>query len=180
MPEESVYIGIGSNVEPERHVPEALADLEGACGPLVVSTLYRCEPLGLEGPDFINAVVGGRSAESPGALRNHLKWMEREAGRQRGARLAARELDLDLLLYDDLVVREDRLRIPRPDVLEYAFVLRPLAEIAPRAVHPETGRDFAWHWAHFQGRPLALRPVRLEGSAMHAERPAASGRGDGI
>lgn len=163
MPEQTFYIGIGSNVEPQRHVPAALVALETVYGPLRVSTLYRCAPVGIEGPDFINAVVGGRSTEPPAALRDHLKSIERKAGRNHDERLMARELDLDLLLFGEQVISTDGLLLPRPDILDYAFVLRPLAEIAPHVVHPETGHDFAWHWKNFAGEHVPLYPVELAG-----------------
>lgn len=98
------------------------------------------------------------------ALVATLKTLEADAGRQTRATTGSRELDLDLLLYGDCVIREDGLVLPRPDVLEYAFVLRPLAELAPTLVHPVTGRTLAWHWDHFKGQAVALGPVALEGA----------------
>ncbi|MDN5864930.1 MAG: 2-amino-4-hydroxy-6-hydroxymethyldihydropteridine diphosphokinase [Gammaproteobacteria bacterium] len=180
MPEQAIYIGIGSNVEPQRHVPAALAALGAAYGPLAISPLYRCAPVGLDGPDFINAVVRGSTLETPEALRDRLKELEREAGRDHGEKLAVRELDLDLLLYGAETVRLDGLRIPRPDILAYSFVLRPLADIAPEVIHPETGHDFAWHWAHFEGERIPLHPVELDGCGMASRKEAENGRGDRI
>ncbi|MGH8224598.1 MAG: 2-amino-4-hydroxy-6-hydroxymethyldihydropteridine diphosphokinase [Gammaproteobacteria bacterium] len=161
MPERDIYIAIGSNIEPERHVPAAITDLDAAYGPLVCSTLYRCAPVGFAGPDFINCVVRGKTDLPLAPLREHLKTMERLAGRDHSSRSAARELDLDLLLYGEEVIESEGFIVPRPDILDYAFVLRPLAEIAPEAMHPTTGRSFAWHWAHFEGEKVPLESVAL-------------------
>ena len=159
MPEREIYIAIGSNIEPERHVPAALAALDAAYGPLVCSSLYRSAPIGFSGPDFVNCVVRGRTDAAPAFLREHLKTLELLAGRAHSDKLITRELDLDLLLYGEELIEGDGFIIPRPDILDYAFVLRPLAEIAPAAVHPKTGRSFAWHWAHFEGEKVPLEPI---------------------
>lgn len=159
MTERDIYLGIGSNITPQRHVSAALQALSRDYGPLTVSTLYRSEPLGMEGADFINAVVGFVSDVSLDALRRRLKVLERESGRDHSEKLAGRELDLDLLLYGNETISTGELVVPRPDVLEYAFVLRPLAEIAPTKRHPVTERTYAWHWDHFEGAHVALEPI---------------------
>lgn len=163
MPERTIHIGVGSNIEPQRHVPAALASLEADYGPLIVSTLYRCAAVGLDGPCFINAVVGLRSGVALETLHEQLKALERKAGRDHSKGLAGRELDLDLLLFGEERIASGGIVIPRPDILGYAFVLRPLAEMAPDARHPVTGRSYAWHWKHFEGEDIALEPVRLDG-----------------
>lgn len=154
------YIGIGSNIDPHRHIGQALAKLEAHHGPIRVSTLYRVPPVGFDGADFINGVVALKTAAGLDALVEQLKALELASGRKRSGGMGSRELDLDLLLYGDRVVRRDRLVLPRPDILEYAFVLRPLAELAPEAVHPETGETFARHWARFEGRQVEMTPVK--------------------
>lgn len=163
MAECDIYIAIGSNIEPEKHVPAALSALDAAYGPLVCSLLYRSPPVGFEGPDFVNCVVRGRTDAAPALLREHLKTLELLAGRAHSGRFATRELDLDLLLYGREVIEDDGFVVPRPDILDYAFVLHPLAEIAPDLIHPATGRSFAWHWKHFEGEKIALEPTVLDG-----------------
>ncbi len=82
------------------------------------------------------------------------------AGRQRGEeKFSSRPLDIDLLLYGNQVIDSPPLRIPRADILEYAFVLRPLAELAPELVHPLTGRKLADHWREFDQASQPLTPV---------------------
>ena len=86
--------------------------------------------------------------------------IEDACGRVRGAeKFSPRSLDIDLLLYDDQVIDSPPLRIPRSDILEYAFVLRPLAELAPGIKHPVTGRTLADHWADFDQASQPLVPV---------------------
>ena len=76
-------------------------------------------------------------------------------------KFASRPLDIDLLLYDDLVIDQPPLRLPRSDVLEYSFVLRPLAELAPELVHPVTGRTMSEHWEDYDAEAMPLTPVSL-------------------
>lgn len=162
MAESDVYIALGSNVEPERHIPSALAALTERYGALSRSPAYRSAPIGFDGPDFVNCIAGFRSETPPEDLIRHLKSLETLAGRRKERANASRELDLDLILYGDAVITREGLLIPRPDILRYPFVLRPLAELAPERVHPQTRRTFAWHWEHFAGEPAALEPFALE------------------
>lgn len=161
MVERDIYIAIGSNVAPERHIPGALAALAADYPPLARSRTYRSAAVGFAGSDFVNCVVRGRTGLPPEEVVERLKALESLTGRRRDGGVGPRELDLDLLLYGDAIVRRADLRIPRPDILRYAFVLRPLAEIAAQVRHPETGRRFDWHWAHFDGEPLELVAVDL-------------------
>ena len=165
MSEVEAYIGVGSNIEPETHIANALAGLRQELGPIAVSPLYRSAPVGFEGEPFINGVVRVCSHAGPDSLIKNLKILEKRSGRNRRSEgMGPRELDLDLLLYGEYVLRRDGLVLPRPDILRYPFVLRPLAELAPASVHPETGRTFAWHWEHFTGISADLEPVTLLGT----------------
>ncbi|MGH8127589.1 MAG: 2-amino-4-hydroxy-6-hydroxymethyldihydropteridine diphosphokinase [Gammaproteobacteria bacterium] len=161
MPDVRAYIGVGSNIDPERHIPVALRGLRSAFDKIDMSPAYRSPPLGFEGADFINCVVGIDCDLDTAALIEKLKALEASAGRQTRAATGSRELDLDLLLYGEQVIHIEGTILPRPDVLEYAFVLRPLAELAPAFTHPETGRTLAWHWENFTGEAVALTPVAL-------------------
>ena len=101
------------------------------------SSLYRSAPFEAQGPDFINAVVELRTSLDPLALLAELQRLEAEAGRERPYRNAPRTLDLDLLRHGDATMRSAVLTLPHPRMGERAFVLLPLAEIAPQAVPPE-------------------------------------------
>lgn len=140
---EPVYIALGANMgRPEDQVRagfEALAMLRDTrlCA---VSSLYRSAPVGfLAQPDFINAVALIETALPPRALMDELLAIEKRHGRRREFPNAPRTLDLDILLYDDLTVDETGLTIPHPRMRERAFVMVPLAEIAPEAQVPGHG-----------------------------------------
>ena len=155
-----IYLGLGSNIDAEDNLRMGIRELERCYGELSVSAVYRSQAVGFEGPDFLNLVVGCSTGTSPRGVHEQIERIHRMAGRQRGEeKFASRPLDIDLLLYDDLVIDEAPLRLPRSDVLEYSFVLRPLAEIAPELVHPVTGKTMAEHWAAFDAESMPLTPV---------------------
>lgn len=158
-----VYVGIGSNVEPEKHIRMAVAELRRRFAGLRLSPVYRNPAVGFEGDAFLNLVAVFSSDAEVSAVRADLDAVEAACGRVRGGpRFAPRTLDIDLLLYGDRV-SETPLHLPRPEILKYAFVLKPLADIAGERRHPVTGRSFARHWAEFQGAAHPLVPVALPG-----------------
>lgn len=159
-----VYLGLGSNIDPEANLRIAIAALRRHYGDLAISNTYRNAAVGFEGDDFLNLVVGFDSDEQPLEIQRRIEAIHAMSGRQRGgARFASRPLDVDLLLYGELVIDKPPLRLPRSDVLEYSFVLRPLAEIAPELVHPVTGRTMLDHWQECDtaGHPMTLVDVNL-------------------
>lgn len=160
-----VYVGVGSNIDPERHLREALRELERRFGPLSRSSVYRTSAVGFEGDDFLNLVVSFRTALSAAELVAELDRIEGSAGRRREAeRFAPRTLDLDLLMYADTIDEDPGLRLPREDIVRYAFVLGPLAELEPDLVHPVSGETMRELWERFEEgdqpiRKLAVSPV---------------------
>ncbi len=162
------FVGVGSNVEPERHVRRAVAALRQSFAPLVRSTVWRSRAVGFEGDDFHNLVVGFDTVLEAHALVERLNDIETACGRDRSTgRYAPRVIDLDLLLLGDAVIEEPGLRLPRPDILRHAFVLCPLAEIAGARRHPLTGLTYVEHWQRFESEepPLVALsgPPELEG-----------------
>jgi 2-amino-4-hydroxy-6-hydroxymethyldihydropteridine diphosphokinase len=145
-----IYLGLGSNVEPEKYLQLAIRELCLRFGVLEMSNIYRSQAVGFDGDDFLNLVLGIDSDVSPAEIHQAIEEIHRVAGRHRGeSRFSARTLDIDLLLYDDLVLDTGPIRVPRADILKYSFVLGPLAEIAPDLRHPVTGRLITEHWAKF-------------------------------
>jgi 2-amino-4-hydroxy-6-hydroxymethyldihydropteridine diphosphokinase len=126
------FVGLGANLgEPGRAVAAAVRAIAALPGTrlVAVSSLYRSAPVDADGPDFLNAVAEIRTALAPHALLRELQAIERGQGRERPFRNAPRTLDLDLLLYDELVLHGAELELPHPRMHERAFVLRPLAEL---------------------------------------------------
>lgn len=156
------YLSLGSNVEPRRYLRAALEALRQRFGEIAVSPAYRSKSVGFDGPDFVNLAVGLETDLSPEALNAWLHALEDRHGRRRDVpRYSDRTLDVDIVLYDDLVRQgEGHLEIPRKE-LRHAFVLRPLADIAPDAKHPVDGRTMAELWAAFpaEREPLAPEPL---------------------
>jgi len=138
-----VAIALGSNLGNRReHLEYAIAALRRDLTDLKASSFIDTEPAGVEPgqPRYLNAAVVGATALSPRELLSRLLRVETERGRVRAHAMAARTLDLDLILYGGSIVEEEGLSVPHPRFRERAFVLRPLAEIAPGMVDPVTGR----------------------------------------
>ncbi len=137
-----VYLGLGSNLgDRAANLRNALRRLSHLARPEEVSSLYETAPVGEEEqPLFYNAVCRIVTALEPEALLCHLKEIELAIGRRPGPRWGPRIVDLDILLYGDRVLEQEDLVIPHPRLAERAFVLMPLAELAPDLVHPVLGR----------------------------------------
>jgi 2-amino-4-hydroxy-6-hydroxymethyldihydropteridine diphosphokinase len=158
-----VWVSIGSNIDRETNIVSALSALERRFGELKVSSVYRTAPVGFEGDDFYNLVAGFETDASPVEVTRILREIEDAQGRERaGGKFSPRTLDLDLLLYADMVLDKDGVQLPRDEILRYAFVLGPLAEIAPTAIHPVEGRRIGDLWAEFGEGECNLTPVSFD------------------
>jgi 2-amino-4-hydroxy-6-hydroxymethyldihydropteridine diphosphokinase len=157
-----VYLSLGSNLEPLHYLRAALDELRARFGALTVSPAYRSQAVGFEGADFVNLAVGLDTDLSPEALNAWLHALEDRHGRRRDVpRYSDRTLDVDIVLYDDLVLQgEGHLELPRKE-LRHAFVLRPIADIAPQLKHPLTGETMASLWSAFpaDSEPLVAEPL---------------------
>lgn len=134
-----VYIGIGSNLgNREKNCLKAVQLLfDSGIAIMKQSSMYETEPWGVKDqPRFINMVIEAETEEKPGKLLELLKRIEREIGRKETYKWGPRAIDLDILLYNDLVINNTALQIPHPHMHERDFVLRPLSEIAPNKIHP--------------------------------------------
>jgi 2-amino-4-hydroxy-6-hydroxymethyldihydropteridine diphosphokinase len=145
-----VYIGIGSNIDRENSIRGGVRELTAHYDRLTLSPVYESKALGFEGENFFNLVAGFDSAESIERIKETLSRIESQFGRVRQENsFSARTLDLDLLLYGDTVRHDGQLDLPHPDIRRYAFVLCPLADIAPDWRHPETGLSYTRMWQQF-------------------------------
>lgn len=158
-----IFIGVGSNQEREQRLRAGMAALRRVFDNVRASAVYENEAVGFEGDNFYNFVVSCDAAMGLDEVLRALRAIEDENGRDRSQpRFSPRKLDLDLLLYDDLVVARDALQLPRPDIEEYAFVLRPLAELAGDLRHPVSGKTYARLWAEFDQSRQPLQRVELD------------------
>ncbi len=144
------WLSLGSNIEPARRIPAALESLRHHFGELTISPVYESEAVGFVGDNFHNLVVGIMTGLPPRELAGRLREIEAAHGRVRGAeKFSSRTLDIDLLTYGDRVIDEPGIQVPRKEILYYAFVLRPLADVAPQERHPLAGRRYAELWSAF-------------------------------
>ena len=154
------YISVGSNIDRKKNVAAALDRMKAGFGELECSRIWETKAVGFEGDAFYNLVVALETDLSAQELAQLLHRIEDELGRDRsGGKFSSRSMDLDLLLYDDLILDEGGLKLPRPEILEYAFVLCPLAEIAGDMKHPVTGHRFSQIWDQFDPTAQPMWPV---------------------
>lgn len=154
------YISIGSNIDKEKHIPASLLALEQCFGKLTLSSIYESEAVGFSGASFHNLVVGFESDLDVKTVAKQLRQIELDNGRTRDSqKFSARTLDLDLILYGDLIISDGRLQIPRDEIERYAFVLEPLAQIAPTDIHPVSGISYSELWQQFDKTNLKQHKI---------------------
>jgi 2-amino-4-hydroxy-6-hydroxymethyldihydropteridine diphosphokinase len=160
----TIYLGLGSNIDALANLRLALEALHGCFEVVRESSVYSSKSVGFDGDDFLNLAMEASTTMPPHEVVDELEKIHALAGRKRsGKRFASRELDIDLLLYDALILDSATLKLPRADVLDYGFVLLPLCEIAPDLVHPVSGRTLADHLLELPG---LARDVRKTGITL--------------
>lgn len=146
------YLGLGSNLNAEKNMASGIAELRARFGEIEISPIYRSQAVGFAGEDFLNAAARISTNISVGELKAWLTDLEDRHGRDRSQpKFSDRSLDIDILLHGDKAGNIDGLDLPRGEILKYAHVLKPLADIAPDLKHPVTGKTFAEHWTEFNG-----------------------------
>lgn len=164
-----VYVAAGSNVAPVASLVRALTALRERFPDLVVSPAYQNTAVGFAGEDFVNLVVGFTTRLSLAALLEELYAIEALCGRGRDApKWAPRHMDLDVLLYDDLTGEFPGAKLPRPDLVRRAYMLGPMADIAPGVAHPTLGATIAELWSRFDRASHPLRRIALPWPAGRA------------
>lgn len=163
----SAYVSGGCNLDTDRNLRIAARELKAGFPGARFSRCYRNKAVGFAGPDFINFVVELPDERGLLALKAELERIEALCGRPPGAkRWEPRAMDLDIVLYGDLVGEPHGVRLPRPSLLEWGFMLGPLAEIAPQLVHPVRHRSIAELWAAFDQAGNPLVPIELDLAAV--------------
>lgn len=145
-----VTVSIGSNIHREKHVKNALTELNRLFSPLQLSRAYDCDPVGFCGDNFLNLVVAFECDLEVGELVQVLRSIEDDNGRVReGEKFGSRTLDLDILTYDELIGIIDGVELPRGEIALNAFVLRPLADVIPHDIHPITQLTYQQMWQNY-------------------------------
>lgn len=164
----TIYIGIGSNIQRDEHINAGCRSLAAAFSALRCSAVYESSAVGFDGDPFYNLVAEAQTAQSVAQVCQTLRAIEFRHGRPADARkFSSRTLDLDLLAYDALCLR-DPLVLPREEVLTNAFVLRPFAELSPEYRHPVAGLTLAELWHRFDATQQPLRQVDFPWSQERA------------
>ena len=157
-----VLVAAGSNVDPVAHLRRALDVLARHYPGLRCSRAYRNAAVGFEGEDFVNLAVAFDTDDPVGAVIGHLHEAEAACGRARHApKWAPRSMDLDILLYGDLVTDEPGLVLPRPDLVRRPYMLGPAAELAPELVHPTLGLTLAELWRRFDRAAHPMQALEI-------------------
>jgi 2-amino-4-hydroxy-6-hydroxymethyldihydropteridine diphosphokinase len=157
------WISIGSNQDRERSLRGAVRALREIYGETILSRVYESAAMGFAGRPFYNLVAGLDTYEGVGNVNSVLRRIEDAFGRVRGPdKFSPRTLDLDLLTYGNVAGTVDGCTLPRDEILRYAFVLRPLAEVAGDEIHPVVDRSYRDLWQHFDRATLPLVPVAFD------------------
>ncbi|MGU5806628.1 2-amino-4-hydroxy-6-hydroxymethyldihydropteridine diphosphokinase [Aeromonas veronii] len=165
----TIYISLGSNIERDRHIRAGLDALHAEFGELRVSRVFESEAVGFNGRPFYNLVAAAETDLPLTTVCQRLRAMEFAHGREPDAKkFAPRTLDLDLLLYGDLVC-DTPLVLPRGEVLTNAFVLWPLAELVPKLRHPVDGRTMGELWQAYDKTSQQLCPIPFHWEACELQ-----------
>jgi 2-amino-4-hydroxy-6-hydroxymethyldihydropteridine diphosphokinase len=142
-----VTVSLGSNIDSEQNIRQAIEQLQQRYGELTISPVYQTASVGFEGDDFLNLVVLFSAPDEVSDILRALKQIEDSMGRDRSLpRFSARSIDLDLLTYDSQIVDEAGVQVPRHEILKNAFVLKPLSDILGEEVHPVVGKTYNELW----------------------------------
>jgi len=158
-----VHVGVGSNVEREYNIRSGVHALRESFKNVVMSTVYESAAVGFDGDPFYNLVVRFETALGIDALGVTLRQIENTHHRDRTlSSFGPRTLDIDLLLYDDVVLHQGKLQLPRDEIEKNAFVLRPLAELSGEIVHPLRDESLSAMWQQFDQAWQPLIAVEFE------------------
>ena len=158
-----VSVSMGSNIDSERHLRQAIASLREQYGKLVLSPVYQTAAVGFSGDDFLNLVVAFDTNQDVHAVVESLKAIEQAMGRDKNQpKFSARKIDLDLLTYDDLVLEEGAVEVPRGEILYYAFVLKPLSDIFGDQLHPQLQQTYRQLWQAMRAEAGRIEKIELD------------------
>jgi 2-amino-4-hydroxy-6-hydroxymethyldihydropteridine diphosphokinase len=143
----TAWLGLGSNVNAKANIRAGISELREQFENISLSPVYSSAAVGFEGEDFINLVARVETDMHPVELRQYLRDLEDRYGRKRDVpKFSDRVLDIDILLYDDLVLRSPVLELPRAEILKFSHVLKPLTDLEPGLIHPTKLRSMIEIW----------------------------------
>lgn len=161
----AIYLSLGSNVDRHKNITAALNALAELFGELQISSVYESKSVGFDGSNFFNLVVGADTMLSIAELSETLKRIEDNNGRKRnGPKFSPRTLDIDILTYGDFVGVDAGVELPRAEITQNAFVLLPLAEIAPDSLHPQLQKTYRDLWFEYDKASQSLWAIDFEWS----------------
>ena len=158
----TIYISVGSNINAEYHVCAGIKALREMYGEITTSLVYESDAVGFDGDNFYNLVVKANVNEDAETVVTSLRMIEDNSNRDRtGPKFSSRTLDLDLLLYDDLILNEPHLEIPRGEIITNAFVLLPLSELAADLIHPIEKKSIGQMWQEYDKDSQKLWSIEI-------------------
>jgi 2-amino-4-hydroxy-6-hydroxymethyldihydropteridine diphosphokinase len=158
----TAYLGLGSNVDARSNILAGIAALRETFSNIRLSPAYQTRAIGFDGDDFINLAASIETTLQPLELKQYLNELEDRHGRVRNvAKFSDRTLDIDILLYDDLYLVSPLLEIPRAEIMTFAHVLKPLAELAPKLLHPKCRKTIAEIWQAHSDRGTPFKRINL-------------------
>ena len=157
-----VHLNIGSNQNRHSNIRSAIQSLERCFSDIVLSSLFESPSEGFKGNDFYNVGVNITTSKTTNEVVDILRDIENSLGRDRSLqKFSSRIIDLDLVLYGGII--DETLNVPRKDILKYAFVLAPLAELNPKEIHPLEGTSYQSLWKTFQSeQDFILRQYNID------------------
>lgn len=165
-----VYLGIGSNIERKKNIQQAVSSLRKRYENFQCSSVYETQSYGFEGDPFFNLVARFETSEQPSEVKLFLRSIELQQDRPVNAqKFKPRTIDLDFLMYGDLVCDEPDYQLPREDVLTFSFVLEPLSELAPDIKYPGSDKTFSVLWQDFLSHHTPVAATKIAWSPIETD-----------
>jgi len=156
----NVYLSIGSNIDREKHIRASINALQQIFGSIKLSSVYESDAVGFEGSPFLNLIAVFNTKKTPAEVDAILDTIEKDNGRTATQKkFNSRTLDLDLVLFGDYISDDSTLEIPRGEIMHYAFVLEPLAEVAGALKHPVTKQRYQDLWKAFDKTSVVQKRI---------------------
>jgi 2-amino-4-hydroxy-6-hydroxymethyldihydropteridine diphosphokinase len=159
-----IFLGIGSNLESEKHINSCINYFKASFKDCIISPIYQSPSYGFIGNDFYNLVIAINTHFELYKFKQWIMRLEDIHGRDRSQqRYSNRTLDIDILLYNDLLVNTEELILPRPELLRQDYILKPMVDIAASLLHPSTRKSFLFHWQHMKkSQEIKLKKIQLK------------------